>query len=59
MAAAPGHPVLQAVAEHVARYAAVSLSDDPEVVVAERSGAGVWSDVVLAHALAHPAAKVC
>ncbi|KAF8068401.1 HOC1 [Scenedesmus sp. PABB004] len=56
-AAAPGHPVLRAACDHIARHAATPFSNDTVRDTHERTGAGLFTDLVLAHALAHPAAK--
>jgi hypothetical protein len=58
-AGAPGHPALRELCDEVAARAAggAPLSADPRLDGAERSGAGVFTDVLLAHAAAHPPAR--
>jgi hypothetical protein len=50
-AAAPGHPALRELCDHVARNAMNSFSNDTVRDTLERTGQGVWTDVVLRHAL--------
>ena len=56
--AAAGHPVLRELCDHIARNAMSTFSGDSVRDTAERTGQGVWTDVVLRHALQHQAAKV-
>ncbi|KAG1680918.1 hypothetical protein FOA52_009877 [Chlamydomonas sp. UWO 241] len=55
-AAAPGHPALREVCDRIAANAHSLLSEDPNVDTLERTGPGVWTDVVLTYALKHPPA---
>jgi mannosyltransferase OCH1-like enzyme len=57
-AAAPGHPVLREVCDFIARHAGDTFSANGARDTAERTGQGLWSDVVLRHALQHAPAKV-
>jgi mannosyltransferase OCH1-like enzyme len=57
-AAAPGHPVLKVICDHIARNAMVTFSHNSVRDTQERTGEGVWTDVVLKHALQHPVTKV-
>jgi mannosyltransferase OCH1-like enzyme len=50
-AAAPGHPALRELCDHVARNAMNSFSNDTVRDTLERTGQGVWTDVVLRHAI--------
>jgi len=54
-AAAPGHPVLRGVCDHIARNALSSFSNNTIRDTSERTGAAVWTDMVLRHAASHPA----
>lgn len=53
-AAAPGHPALQEVVDRVVSSVGRRLSDDPHRDALERTGPGVWTDVVLRYALRPP-----
>lgn len=57
-AAAPGHPVLRELCDHIAHNAMTVFSNNTVRDTLERTGQGVWTDLVLRHALQHPAAKV-
>ena len=57
-AAAPGHPALREVCEHIARHEGDLLSEDARQDVLERTGPGPWTDAVLRHARLHPPPKV-
>lgn len=57
-AAAPGHPVLRELCDHIAHNAMTVFSNNTVRDTLERTGQGVWTDRVLRHALQHPAAKV-
>jgi hypothetical protein len=57
-AAAPGHPVLRKLCDHIARNAMNSFSANPVRDTLERTGPAVFTDMVLEHALSHPIAKV-
>lgn len=50
-AAAPGHPALQEVVNRVVGSVGQRLSEDPHRDALERTGPGVWTDVVLRYAL--------
>ncbi|GIL46724.1 hypothetical protein Vafri_3637 [Volvox africanus] len=56
-AAAPGHPVLRAACDHIARYARHTFSNNTNRDTLERTGPGMWTDVVLRHAATHPPTK--
>jgi mannosyltransferase OCH1-like enzyme len=57
-AAAPGHPALRELCERVARGAHRPFSNSSVRDTQERTGAGLWTDVVLKHATNGMAAKV-
>ena len=57
-AAAPGHPALREVCEHIARHEGDLFSEDVRRDVLERTGPGPWTDAVLRHARLHPLSKV-
>ena len=50
-AAAPGHPVLRRVCDWIADHYDAPLSDSEDRDTLERTGPGVWTDMVLRHAL--------
>jgi len=56
--AAAGHPVLRELCDHIARNAMNTFSNNTVRDTAERTGHGIWTDIVLRHALQHQAAKV-
>lgn len=56
--AAAGHPVLRELCDRIAHNAMSTFSKDAVRDTAERTGQGLWTDVVLRHALQHHAAKV-
>jgi hypothetical protein len=56
--AAAGHPVLRELCDHIARNAMSTFSKNAVRDTAERTGQGLWTDVVLRHALQHHAVKV-
>ncbi|GLC37790.1 hypothetical protein PLESTB_001477000 [Pleodorina starrii] len=56
-AAAPGHPVLRAACDHIARYSRHTFSNNTNRDTLERTGPGMWTDAVLRHAAAHPPTK--
>lgn len=58
-AAAPGHPVLRHVCDHIARNAMTVFSNNTVRDTLERTGQGVFTDMVLKWALQHPPAQVC
>lgn len=57
-AGAPGHPALQELCDRIAAAAAArqTFSSDARVNALERTGAGLFTDVLLRHAAAHPPA---
>lgn len=57
-AGAPGHPALREICDHIARHATTVFSNNTNRDTLERTGPGVWTDVILKHALGHPPAKV-
>ena len=57
-AAAPGHPALRKLCDHIARNAMNTFSANPIRDTLERTGPAVFTDMVLEHALSHPIAKV-
>lgn len=57
-AATPGHPVLKQVCDHIARHALTVFSVNANRDTLERTGPGIWTDVVLQHAVKHPAGQV-
>ena len=57
-AAAPGHPVLREMCDHIARNAMITFSHNSVRDTQERTGPGIWTDVVLKHAMQHPVTKV-
>ncbi len=57
-AAAPGHPVLRELCDRIASTSAGSFSDNLNIDTLERTGPGVWTDVVLKHARIRPPSKV-
>ncbi len=56
-AGAPGHPALREICDHIARHATTVFSNNTNRDTLERTGPGVWTDVILKHALAHPPSK--
>lgn len=56
-AAAPGHPALREMCEHVATHAMVSFGMADHDTL-ERTGPGPWTDIVLKHARLHPPSNV-
>ena len=56
-AAAPGHPALREMCEHIAQ-AALSMYGQSNSDTLERTGPGAWTDIVLKHARQHPPAYV-
>lgn len=57
-AAAPRHPVLREMCDHIARNAMSSFSSNEVRDTMERTGLGVWTDVVLKYAMQHPEDQV-
>ena len=56
-AAAPGHPALREMCEHVASRARASFGLANHDTL-ERTGPGPWTDIVLKHARLHPPSRV-
>ncbi|KAK9806068.1 hypothetical protein WJX72_000034 [[Myrmecia] bisecta] len=56
-AAAPGHPVLREICDHIARNADMQFSENTNRDTLERTGPGVWTDIILKHAHLHPPSK--
>lgn len=58
-AGAPGHPALRELCDRIAAGVGKhhSFSTDSRLDALERSGAGLFTDVLLAHAAAHPPAQ--
>lgn len=54
MAAAPGHPALRYVMEHVRLHAASRMFDDASRDTVERTGPGAWTEAVLFAAFRSP-----
>lgn len=57
-AAAPGHPALREVAEHIAHTLHITFDQNTNRDTLERTGPGVWTDKLLKYALHNPPAKV-
>ena len=57
-AAAPGHPALRDLCDHIALHAFGEFSGNTNRDTLERTGPGVWTDIILKHAYMHPPAKV-
>lgn len=57
-AGAPGHPALREICDHIARNFAATYSDNTNVDTLEKTGPGIWTDVVLKHARLHPPSNV-
>ena len=57
-AAAPGHPVLREICDRIARTVYEGFSEDTNLDTLERTGPGLWTDIVLKHARLHPLSKV-
>lgn len=57
-AAAAGHPALREICDHIARHALTTFSANANRDTLERTGPGIWTDIVLKHAMLHPAVKV-
>lgn len=50
-AAAPGHPVLKTMCDHIANNMLTTFSNNTNIDTLERTGPGPWTDFVLRHAL--------
>lgn len=57
-AAAPGHPALKEVCDHIANSMQTTFSADTHLDTLERTGPGVFTDVILKHAALHAPHKV-
>ncbi len=57
-AGAPGHPALREICDHIARSTGTAFSASTNIDTLERTGPGVWTDIILKHARAHPPSKV-
>ena len=53
-AAAPGHPVLREICDFIAKHATSTFMVEGNLDTLERTGPGIWTDIVLKHALLHP-----
>lgn len=58
-AAAPGHPALREICDHIAQNVYTQFSQNTNRDTLERTGPGVFTDYVLKHAAMHPPSKVC
>ncbi|KAK9792043.1 hypothetical protein WJX73_001872 [Symbiochloris irregularis] len=56
-AAAPGHPVLREMCDHIAQHARDRLATQDSFDTLERTGPGTWTDIILKQALLHPPAR--
>ena len=52
--AAPGHPVLREVCDFIAKNAFNTFSNNTNRDTLERTGPGIWTDIVLRHAVLSP-----
>jgi hypothetical protein len=57
-AAAPGHPVLRQICQHIAHNTLRVFSNNTNRDTLERTGPGIWTDIVLRHSMRHPMHKV-
>ena len=57
-AAAPGHPALREICDHIAQNVYTVFSQNTNRDTLERTGPGVFTDFVLKHAAMHPPSKV-
>ena len=57
-AAAPGHPALRGICDYIAKHATSKFLVEGNLDTLERTGPGIWTDVVLKHALRNPPSKV-
>ena len=57
-AGAPNHPALRELCDWIRDHATHRFSKNTNRDTLERTGPGVWTDVVLRHALANPPSKV-
>lgn len=57
-AGAPGHPALREICDTIARTILDPIDEDTNLDTLERTGPGLWTDIILKHAHLHPIAKV-
>jgi mannosyltransferase OCH1-like enzyme len=57
-AGAAGHPALREVCDRIAGSVRTTFSSDPNLDILEKTGPGVFTDVVLRHAARHPPSNV-
>jgi hypothetical protein len=57
-AAAPGHPALREMCDHISRSVDQRFSGDKNFDTLERTGPGPFTDVILRNAQLHPLSKV-
>ena len=57
-AAAPGHPALRDICDYIAKHATSKFLVEGNLDTLERTGPGIWTDLVLKHALQNPPSKV-
>jgi mannosyltransferase OCH1-like enzyme len=57
-AGAPGHPALREICDYIARNVHTAFTDNANSDTLERTGPGIWTDVILRHARLHPPSKV-
>ena len=50
LAAAPGHPALRDLCEHIAAHSFDEFGGNPNRATLERTGPGLWTDIILKHA---------
>ena len=55
-AGAPGHPALREICDKIAKTILHPIDEDTNFDTLERTGPGLWTDVVLKHARLHPIA---
>ena len=58
-AAAPGHPALRNICDHIAGSMDTQFSGNKNFDTLERTGPGAFTDVILKHAQLHPLFKAC
>ena len=58
-AGAPGHPALRKICDRIARTVYEPFAVDTNLDTLERTGPGLWTDIVLEEARLHPLSKVC
>lgn len=57
-AAAPGHPALREICDHIARSVDQKFTGNKNFDTLERTGPGAFTDIILKHAQLHPLSKV-